>query len=287
MDENGSLRNRISWRMQIETYIPLERQFSLVPKNQEDAESDEILSHWGTTVFNTWDDLDSEYRSVILAEAGSGKTEELRQRASDLDSQGRPSFFIRIEDIETDFCSAFEVGNEIKFQSWLQSTDEAWFFLDSVDEARLDNPRDLEKALRRFTKGIAKGAHRAHIYLSSRPYAWRSNQDRKLMDEILYLASPQNDADNEEGQQSKPQSALTIYIMRPLDEEKIRCFCLARQTNDIDGLLREIERTNLWSLAQRPFDLEGVISKWDNDKSLGGRMELLSHNIEKRLRDDL
>ncbi len=286
MDEKGFLRNHISWRMQIGAYIPLERQFSLVPKNQEDAESDEILSHWDMTAFKAWDDLDSEYRSVILAEAGSGKTEELRQRASDLDSQGRASFFIRIEDIETDFCSAFEIGNETKFRSWLESTDEAWFFLDSVDEARLDNPRDFEKALRRFAKGIVNEAHRAHIYLSSRPYAWRSNEDPKLMDEILYLASPQNNVDSEEDSQSKPQSALTIYTMRPLDKEKIRCFCLARETNDIDDLLLEIERTNLWSLAERPFDLEGVISKWNDDRSLGGRMELLRHNIDKRLRDD-
>lgn len=286
MDEKGFLRNHISWRMKIGTYIPLERQFSLVPESQEDAESEEILSHWGTATFKTWGDLDGEYRSVILAEAGSGKTEELRQRASDLDSQGKPSFFIRIEDIETDFYNAFEIGNETKFQNWLQSTDEAWFFLDSVDEARLNSPRDFEKALRHFTRGIVKGAHRAHIYLSSRPYAWRSNQDRKLMDEILYLASPQSDVNSEESNQSKPQSALTIYTMRPLDKERVRCFCLARETSDIDGLLLEIERTNLWSLAERPFDLEGVISKWNDDKSLGGRIELLRHNIDKRLRDN-
>ena len=230
--------------------------------------------------------MDHEYRCVILAEAGAGKTEELRQRASLLASQGKPSFFIRIEDIETDFYKAFEIGGETQFQSWLQSTGEAWFFLDSVDEARLENPRAFEKALRRFAKGIERGAHRAHIYLSSRPYAWRPREDRRLLDEILFLAAPQEGEGSEEGQQAEPQSALTIYTMRPLDEERIRRFCVDRAAKDIDRLLHEIERANLWSLAERPFDLEGILAKWEEDNTLGGRLELLRHSIDKRLRDD-
>ncbi|MFK5949898.1 MAG: hypothetical protein QM500_14135 [Methylococcales bacterium] len=268
----------------MESYIPIDRQFSPVPKSQEESESDEILSDWGHIKPKTWDDIDREFRCVILAEAGAGKTEELRQRASVLASQGKPSFFIRIEDIEADFYNAFEIGEEAQFQSWLQSTGEAWFFLDSVDEARLENPRAFEKAMRRFTKAIARDAHRAHIYLSSRPYSWRPREDRRLLDAILFLAAPQED--EEEVQQTEPKSALTIYTMRPLDEKRIRCFCMARAAIDIDRLLHEIERTDLWSLAERPFDLEGILAKWDEDNALGSRLELLRHNIDKRLNDD-
>jgi hypothetical protein len=269
----------------MEIHVPLERQFLPVPKSQEEAESDEILSVWGHVKPKPWDNLDREFRCVILAEAGAGKTEELRQRASVLASRGKPAFFIRIEDIEADFSNAFEIGDEARFQSWLQSIEEAWFFLDSVDEARLDNPRTFEKALRRFAKGIARCAHRAHIYLSSRPYAWRPREDRRLLDEILFLAAPKEGDGGEEAQQAEPQSALTIYTMRPLDAERIRRFCVARAANDIDRLLHEIERANLWSLAERPFDLEGILAKWEAANALGGRQELLSHNINMRLRD--
>lgn len=272
--------------MQIENHIPLERQFSPVPKSQEEAEGDEILSVWSHVEPKTWDDMDREFRCVILAEAGAGKTEELRQHSSELLSQGRPSFFIRIEDIEGDFYKAFEIGEEVQFQTWLQSTGEAWFFLDSVDEARLENPRAFEKALRRFAKGIKEGAHRAHIYLSSRPYSWRPKEDRRLLDEVLFLVAPQEGESDEEGKQAKAQSALTIYTMRPLDKERIRRFSVARIAKDIHGLLLEIERANLWCLAERPFDLEGILAKWKDDNALGGRLELLRHNIDKRLRDD-
>jgi len=272
--------------MRIEDHIPLERQFSPVSNSQEDAESDEILSVWSHVKLKTWDDMDCEFRCVILAEAGAGKTEELRERAKTLASLGKPSFFIRIEDIEADFYQAFEIGEEVQFQTWLQSTEEAWFFLDSVDEARLESPRAFEKALRRFANGIKEGALRAHIYLSSRPYAWHPREDRKLLDEILFLVAPQDGEGGEEGRESEPQSALTIYTLCPLDKERVRRFCLACEANDIDRLLHEIERANLWGLAERPFDLEGILAKWEGDKALGGRWELLSHNIDKRLRDD-
>lgn len=65
----------------MEEHISLNRQFSPVPQTQEDAEKDEISFSWGYGKSNTWDDLDCEFRCVILAEAGAGKTEEFRQRA--------------------------------------------------------------------------------------------------------------------------------------------------------------------------------------------------------------
>lgn len=61
---------------------------------------------------------------------------------------------------------------------------------------------------------------------------------------------------------------------------------MAREAQNIDQLLHEIERSKLWSLAECPFDLEAILTKWTEDNALGGRLELLRHNIDKRLRDD-
>ncbi|TVT50097.1 MAG: hypothetical protein FHK82_16590, partial [Sedimenticola thiotaurini] len=268
----------------MERYVPLEREFSLVNKNEEEIDSGEFFSTWGYTKPIAWDDLYERFRCVVLAEAGAGKTEEFRQRAGSLADKGKPAFFIRIEDIEADFYTAFDIGDEMQFNAWLQSTEEAWFFLDSVDEARLENPRAFAKALKRFSKGIKRGAHRAHIYLSSRPYAWRPKEDQRLLDDLLYLPAPQEDVD--ENQNSKPESALAIYSMRHLDAGRIRKFCVARSAENIDRLLGEIDRANLWSLAERPFDLEGILIKWADDNTLEGRLALLRHNIDKRLRDE-
>lgn len=269
----------------MEGNVPLDREFSPVYKSEEEAESGEFLSAWGHAKPITWNGIEKKFRCVILAEAGAGKTEELWQRANYLRGQGKAAFFLRIEDVENDFYAAFEIGTEAQFYSWLQSTDEAWFFLDSVDEARLEHPRAFERALRRFARGVANGAHRAHIYISSRPYAWRPKEDRKLVDELLYLPAPHTKEDEEDDLQATSKSALTVFTMRPLDEGRIRRFCIARAAENIDGLIREIDRADLWALAERPFDLEGILAKWAEDNALGGRLDLLRHNIDKRLRD--
>ncbi|WP_337916027.1 hypothetical protein [Vibrio cholerae] len=270
----------------MEKHIPLNRQFSPVPKSHEDAEKDEISFSWGYGKPNSWDDLDCEFRCVILAEAGAGKTEEFRQRARILQDQGKPAFFIRIEDIDRDFYEAFDVGEESQFQLWLNSTSEAWFFLDSVDEARLASPRAFEKAIRQFAKGIKKGTHRAHIYISSRPYSWRPKEDRRLLDEWLFLPSSSEVDKVDENEAVKTQSSLKVYTLRHLDKERIRRFCVTRSAKDIDRLIDEIARTNLWSLAERPFDLDGILAKWAEGNELGGRLDLLRYNIIKRLSDE-
>lgn len=269
----------------MEGHVPLDRKFSPVYKSEKEAESGELLSAWGYDKPIAWDGMAEKYRCIILAEAGAGKTEELRQRANSLAVEGKAAFFLRIEDIEADFYTAFEIGEEAQFNAWLQSTGEAWFFLDSVDEARLEHPRAFEKALRRFARGVANGAHRAHIYISSRPYAWRPKEDQRLVDELLYLPEAQTADDGEGNRQATPQSALTVFTMLPLDEGRIRSFCVARAAENVDGLIREIDRADLWSLAERPFDLEGILAKWADDNVIGGRLDLLRHNIDKRLRD--
>lgn len=262
-------------------YISLDRRFLPIPQNQEATHDNELYSLLISDKSKAWDDLDIEFRCVILAEAGAGKTEEFRNRAGHLAKQNKPSFFIRIEDIAANFYEALEIGEKEQFTEWLNSTGEAWFFLDSVDEARLDNPRTFEKALRHFAKVIKSSAHRAHIYISSRPYAWRQKEDRKLLEEILFFAAQKQTEETE--QEDKPQSALSVYTMIPLDRERIRRFGIGRSAKDIDLIMQEIERTNLWSLAERPFDLDGILDKWTDDRKIGGRLDLLRHNINTKL----
>ncbi len=268
-----------------EDYIELNRQFTPIPNSNEAAEENHILAAWGHLKSKSWHDLEQEFRCVILAEAGAGKTEELKHRADFLKQQGKPAFFIRIEDIEADFQNAFEIGDQADFQSWLESTQEAWFFLDSVDESRLKEPRAFEKALRHFARAINNGVHRAHIYISSRPYTWRASEDRKLLDKILFHPLAERSEADDSSEQSEPQSAISIYLLRPLNRDQIQHFCNARNVNNVNQLLEEIERDSLWSLAERPFDLEAILAKWEKHQVLDGRLELLGFIIEKRLDD--
>ncbi len=270
----------------MENYINLNRAFALIPESQEREYQDEWGSFLGSSKEKGWSDVLKEYRCVILAEAGAGKTEEFRQQASNLMKRGIISFFIRIEDIDSDFEDAFEIGSQQEFRDWLDGSGEAWFFLDSVDEARLTNPNAFKKAINRFATCISSAKHRAHIFISSRPYAWRPKEDRSIVDDKLYLPQCQNTKGSSvhDGDETENDlSALTVMMLKPLDSDRVKSYCEARDAQSVDSLLEEIGRLNLWTLAERPFDLENIIDKWREAGALGSRIDLLKHNIKSKL----
>lgn len=266
----------------MENYIELNRVFAPVTLNQENDYSEDWSSFYSERNCLNWDELLTEYRCVILAEAGAGKTEELKSQALKLSANDQYSFFIRIEDIDSEFEDAFEVGDDISFQAWLQSEDEAWFFLDSVDEARLKDSNYFKKAIDKFAKKIRNAKQRTHLFISSRPFAWRSSEDQELLNSKLFLPERLQNS-NENTTNDKETSCLKVVSLQPLDRNRVKQFCSARNTNNIDELVSQIEKLNLWYLAERPFDLESIILKWNDTKSLGSRIDLLKHNITSKL----
>lgn len=270
--------------------VPLERKFSLVTPSQ-DSEFDEgwLEAYWAQKEPKTWTVMEAEYRVIVLADAGAGKTHETLNRAQLGVKEGRPSFFIRIEDIDANFDEAFEVGSSEQFEAWLASTEEAWFFLDSIDEARLDNPTAFEKAIRRFAKRIRPAMHRAHIVITSRPYAWRFISDKALVEQYLPFeavkkeSKEETDSSSSEDTGKDEESPVSIYGLKALDLDDIRQFARHHSTPDIEPLITEIQRANLMEMASRPFDLEALLSKWEADGQLGSRLDSLQHMVDVRL----
>lgn len=148
----------------METYIQLNRSFRLPPKDHEfNEEAFEIAQSLGLgdkVDTHGWDQLLDLYRVIILAEAGAGKTEEIRQIAIKLRSEGKDAFFFRLESLSGGLRTSFEIGNEQEFDVWLSSKEEAWFFLDSVDEARLKSFRNFEEAIRSFAAELGANKQR-------------------------------------------------------------------------------------------------------------------------------
>jgi len=273
----------------VDANVPLDRKFSLLaPSDDSEIDGGWFEDYWIQKDPKTWSDLESEYRVILLADAGAGKTHETLNRAHQGNKKGRPNFFIRIEDIDTDFDGAFEVGTSEQFEDWLTSVDEAWFFLDSVDEARLDNPKAFEKAIKHFAKRIRPAMHRTHIMITSRPYAWRFKSDTALVERHLPFKAlkqerKQEDEDTSPENDDKDESPVKIYRLNALDVDDIRFFARHQATPNVEQLIVEIQRANLMEMASRPFDLGALLSKWHSDGDLGGRLQSLQHMVEIRL----
>ncbi|PMD87480.1 hypothetical protein BWI97_25735 [Siphonobacter sp. BAB-5405] len=174
----------------MEQFINLDRLFSLLPNqytynSKEDSINLEGFSRFQEDGSLGWNELLQAYRIVILAEAGAGKTQEIRHATQNLQSEGKYAFFLRLEHIVDDLESAFEIGTSQEFQNWIDSNDEGWILLDSVDEARLKDPKDFERALRKLSVQIAIAKPRTHLIITSRITAWRPKSDLKLCNSLF------------------------------------------------------------------------------------------------------
>jgi hypothetical protein len=168
-----------------DVFIQLDRTFRDLSGNKEESDSADLLRLWRNDKPTQWSDLLEEPRVIILSEAGSGKTTEIRQACRALRLNGKRAFFLRIEHLVQDFDTSFEEGTPEEFRDWVSSGEKGWLLLDSVDEARLKDPKDFERAIRTLGQRLRGVIQRAHIIISSRGEAWRPKTDLSLCETCL------------------------------------------------------------------------------------------------------
>ena len=112
-----------------------------------------------------WISLLTKKRVVILAEMGSGKTRELQETVRRLRQDGKTAWFIRLDKlIASSVSNVLGPAEYRQFERWLESNEEAFLFLDSVDEAKLTRPLDFHTAIARFSEALGvTGRERAKI----------------------------------------------------------------------------------------------------------------------------
>nr|WP_225777697.1 hypothetical protein [Pseudomonas sp. Marseille-Q3773] len=286
--------------------VPITRHFRLIPDayQKDDQPLGELWLGASRSENQTWEKLFTEYRVVILAEAGAGKTHELKWAAHHLRNQGKAAFFIRIEDLSDNFETAFEIGTAKEFSTWLSGTEEAWFFLDAMDELQLTEARGFEQAMHHFARQVWPASQRAHVYISSRPYAWRPQRDRALLEQLLPFSSqttslatsgdedPAEDTDVAVDHYT-PQSAdaalpaLRLYQLTPLSDADVQLFAHHSGVPDAALFVAELERVNLTVLARLPFDLRDLIGSWNDVFELANRLTILQQSISRQLEDTI
>lgn len=243
--------------------------------------------HWDYLHFvpgksQRWHEIQDERRVLILADPGAGKTFEALAQTRKIHERDKKAFFIRIEAIDAGFENAFEIGTRDEFIAWLASNEEAWFFLDSVDEAQLETPRALENAIRIFGERIHAARERAHIVITSREDAWQALTDRTLVEQYLPCGAPA-ESESEEDTRRTSDPMLKVFRLTGLSEDEIALFAGHYGVGNVSALVDDIRRGNLMTLAERPFDLKALIRKWLADRALGSRFDVLQRMIELQL----
>lgn len=278
-------------------HIDLKRQFLLV-NNKDDADPDAIqlnylLSHEPQP---GWQELLKMPRVIVLAEAGTGKTEEFRETARRLRREGKAAFFCAIEELVSEGIErAFDVGTFSEFNAWLETNERGWFFLDSVDEARLVSHDHFKRALKRISLSLDRAAQRAFVYISGRGSDWNAISDLALIEEYLPAPKPAENLINSESappeQLDKPENSeeaaatepIKIFRLSPLSQEQITLFACHHGVVEPQRFIEAVERADSRVFAERPRDLIDLVEYWKKHDKIASLEEMTEFNIQQKL----
>ena len=253
--------------------IELNRRFSLAEvdghsgKSPEEAQREAIEAVLAGRPLSPgvgWDELLRMSRVVILAEAGMGKTTELRLRTQTLRDAREHAFFCRMESIadEGNFCKALSPEDETRFREWLSGDTTGYFFLDSVDEAKLrDFP--VDKALRPLARELGGAKIRARIFLSSRASEWDYVRDTVDFREHL-------------GDFPK------VAVLLPFDSKQQELFVGELGLSDGKAMLDAVRRAGDY-LVNRPLDLLATSKYWGKHERIDSPMKMMEHSVSENL----
>ncbi|MDB5310312.1 MAG: hypothetical protein JWO38_4514 [Gemmataceae bacterium] len=262
-------------------YIELNRRFCALhgASVEETAGSSYLRGSFADSTLE-WDALLKERLVIVLGEPGSGKSWEFRRRCRVLKDTGKPAFLIELERLVLgDWAAGFSPADLVPFQQWQQGRETGFFFLDSVDEAKIRRQADLYAALDKVVAGIGPLAiGRAHIFISSRISEWQPETD---LHEVLARFGIVSHAGSSPSEDTPP---LVVQI-EPLDRERVRTFAERRGIGNADRFVEELDNRSAWEFARRPLDVLDLAEFWSANGRLGTLTEIIEHDVTTKLRE--
>lgn len=279
--------------------IELDREFiEVVDDKKRDLDAISDFGHlFGGNI--RWDDLLARRRVVLLAEAGSGKTTEMKARAAQQAERGHFSFYASVEDVARKGLEhSLKPLDRRRFVEWRSSDSEAWFFIDSVDEAKQSGVR-LLSSLQALAAAISGAERRTHLIISGRYSDWQFRRDLADLNEELSIPTgdelpelPDPDQlvidviqNSRKKSPTKESERPIVYVMAPLDEPRVRRFAAGKDAKNLDTFIAHLEDGGLWQFARRPLDLDWLVQFWHSQKRLGSLAEMLDVCLRERLHE--
>lgn len=243
-----------------------------------------------------WTDILAKKRVVILAEGGSGKSTEFNERHRAMVAEGKFSFELTVKKAgERGIAASLTTKQARRLEEWRESDQPAWFFVDSVDEAKAAGVL-LSDALAHVAEAIEGAEDRAHVIFSGRPSEWEYRKDFDALMDVLsppsMLAEPDaidvdevvvNAIRRKRHPPTPSPSKALVCTMAPLDDRQIETFAHANKIQDVALFLHGLKRSNLWPFARRPLDLDWLAHYWLSHGKFASFEKMLEANLIERL----
>ena len=269
-------------------YISLNRTF-LEFNEEQDIEAAALRSYmaerYGDGPLN-WDRLLESQYVVILGEPGSGKTYEMKGQVRQLQENKQYAFCVHLEDLESMSLNA-SIKQEEKesFLTWENSKAVAYFFLDALDEAKLQSTLyPFEKALENFIKGTGLSArHRANVVISCRVSEWNHRSDLNTLCTKFDILADACSLKNTHEKDKVP--LLRIVTLASLTSKQIELLAKHYGVTDTEAFLAAIAKNYLWELVGRPLDVKYFSAYWCEHKEFNTLKQLLKFYTQETLKE--
>lgn len=262
-------------------YVDLNRRFeNFLP--EEDSEVAVMRSYLtgfiGGESGSSWDEVLKHRLVVVLGEPGSGKSEEFRYLASVGKENGKATFLLELNRLVTEGVGSVlgEVGF-LEFSQWKATSSEATFFLDAVDESKLQRIDDFLVALDRLQGVITQHLHRCRFVISSRISAWRPETDRVEVIRRFGLTIPPP------GEESI--DPISIVTLMPLDRQRVELMAQGRGIADPAAFIAAVDKHDAWDFARRPLDVIELYRYWQEHTKLGSLTELMEFSCGNLIKE--
>ncbi len=283
--------------------IPFERKFSNYL--EEHSWSPNIWAEQGLRDEDTlqWKDFNRYRCVVVLAEGKAGKTYEFKQKHQSLRAEGAFSFFIPLELLQDhDLLDVITEEEEQELSRWMETEDDAVFFLDALDELKLRNGT-FRKALRKIQKEIGSNKRCARFFISCRPNDWKTEVDLRdlkalvgVHDSVTNLKKSCDGgkifyeiiSGERRGATPYPEEnpePIKVAVLLPLSRKEVVSFARLQNSSKAPELERHIQEKELWHLYQFPDDILSALDQLVSENRLGNLEEQLNFSIRKKLQE--
>lgn len=279
--------------------VDLQRTFS-IPKDQID-DSDDWADYFdqGNAKF-TWSILHEKQVTVVVGEAGIGKTIEFKNEVQRLQEDGKAAFFIELNQLVDLESWGLALGQSASaYALWQASSKDGYFFLDAVDEARLTSHAAFKKALTIVQASLRQHFGSVRIAISSRWTDWSIDEVRATVDELLVVpieaarqptsVVPENEISEVtptapvKQDTSDKRSEAFVVSLDPLSKPEAFKLAEALSVVNAPAFWGAIDDGHYDYMATRPLDLRWMVVLWNQKRSLGTYLELIEGNVANRL----
>ncbi|WLE96916.1 MAG: hypothetical protein QTN59_19840 [Candidatus Electrothrix communis] len=250
--------------------IDLHRTFS--PAKELQDEQDEWLQYLNRDKEElTWPKLYENAVTVVVGEAGIGKTSEFKNEIKRLQNRDEVAFFVELNQLATkDDWELVTDQNGTDYTTWSTSSEVGYFFFDAIDESRLKGHDVFRRALLVVKTSLKAHFSRIKVVISSRWTDWGQKEVQEAVTELL--VKPIN-------QQTEP----FVVSLNRLSKAEAQRFASEKNVENSEEFWRAINRGNYWYMATSPLDLEWLIALWNQKKKFGNYLALIKGNLTNRL----